>query len=240
VVSRETPGPAERVAAAAEALGVPLTAEAAATLVAVVDRMLAQPQNLTAIDDLDAALERHVADGLAGAALREIADAGRLVDVGAGGGFPGLALAAALPDLEVTLVESERRKAEWLVSVSVSEIFPNVRVVHARSEDLARRSREGWDVATARALAPAPSALELCAPLVAVPGAIVLWAGPEDPEADRRADAAAELLGLAPGRRHAVSPFPGADRRLAVHAKRSPTPERFPRRPGRATKRPLA
>ena len=219
-------------------MGVTLAPEAAARLVAAVDRMLVQPQNLTAIEDPGDALARHVADGLAGTAVPEIAVARRLVDVGSGGGFPGLALAAALPALEVTLVESERRKAEWLVSVS--EIFPNVRVVHARSEDVARRSRAGWDVATARALAPAPAALELCAPLVGDPGAVVLWAGRDDDETDRRADAAAAELGLAPGRRRAVAPFPGADRRLAVHRRIAPTPARFPRRPGRATKRPLA
>lgn len=219
-------------------MGVVLPLEASALLVSVVDRMLAQPQNLTAIDSIDEALDRLVADALAGAAQPEVAAARRLVDVGAGGGFPGLALAGALPALEVTLVESERRKCEWLREVS--ESFPNVRVVHARSEDLARREGATWQVSTARALAPAPSALELCAPLVSEGGHIVLWAGPRDGELEQRSASAAAQLGLDAPEIRPVAPFAGAHRHLHVFGKSHPTPKRFPRRPGRATRRPLA
>lgn len=219
-------------------MGVGLPAGAAPALVAVVDRLLAQPQNLTAIDSVPEAVERHLADALAAAAQPEIASAMRIVDVGSGGGFPGLALAAALPGSEVTLVESEKRKAEWLVSVSAG--FPNVRVVRARSEDLSKRSPAAWDAAVARALAPAPSAIELCAPLVAVGGHVVLWQGPRDPDTDARTAAAARQLGMAAPEIRPVTPFPGAQRHLHVFRKAEPTPRRFPRRPGRATSKPLA
>jgi 16S rRNA (guanine527-N7)-methyltransferase len=219
-------------------MGVVLPDGAAAELVAVVDRLLVQPQNLTAIDNVPDAVGRHLADALAGAAQPEIASATRIVDVGSGGGFPGLALAAALPETEVTLVESEKRKVEWLVSVSAR--FPNVRVVRARSEDLARRSPAAWDAATARALAPPPSAIELCAPLVAVGGHVVLWSGPRDPEMESRAARVGAQVGLAPAEVRPVAPFPGSQRHLHVLRKSEPTPRRFPRRPGRATSRPLA
>ncbi len=219
-------------------MGVEIPLASAAALVAVIDELLAQRQNITAVDDLDTALERHVADSLAGAAQPEIRDATGIVDVGSGSGFPGLALAVALPGLEVTLVESERRKAEWLESVSVR--FPNVRVVRARSEDLAKRRPAAWPVAIARALAPPPSALELCAPLVARGGHVVLWCGPRDAEMDARATRAAAELGLAPADVRPVAPFPGARRHLHVHEKPHDTPPRYPRRPGRASKRPIA
>lgn len=219
-------------------MGVVLPDGAAPALVALVDRLLVQPQNLTAIDSVPEAVGRHLADSLAAAVLPEILSATRIVDVGSGGGFPGLALAAALPAAEVTLVESEKRKAEWLVSVSAG--FPNVRVVRARSEDLSKRSPAAWDAAVARALAPPPSALELCAPLVAAGGHVVLWQGPRDPEMEARAAAVAPQVGLAAPEVHPVTPFPGAQRHLHVFRKAQPTPRRFPRRPGRATSKPLA
>jgi 16S rRNA (guanine527-N7)-methyltransferase len=205
-------------------------------LLALLDAMAAEPQNLTAIADPLDAVDRHLADSLAALALPEVARAGACVDVGSGAGFPGLALAAARPGMAVTLVESERRKADWLRRASAP--FPNVRVVADRSEHLAAAERERWPLATARALASPPAALELLAPLVEVGGAVVLWRG-DDPGPDADARAAAGALGLEPRPPVPVRPFPGARRRLQVFAKVAPTPARFPRRPGRAAKRPL-
>ncbi len=238
-VSRETGGPARRLAERARALGVELGDPAAARLVALLDRIALEPQNLTAIEGVDEGLDRHLADSIAGLALPEIATARALVDLGSGAGFPGLALAIARPALSITLVESESRKADWLRRASAD--VPNVRVVSDRSEHLAGRERERFPLATMRALGPLPVALELAAPLVAVGGAVVVWRGDaEDPATERDAEHAAALLGLEPHPPVRVAPFAGARRRLQVFRKATPTPSRFPRRPGRAAKRPLA
>jgi 16S rRNA (guanine527-N7)-methyltransferase len=91
-----------------------------------------------------------------------------------------------------------------------------------------------------RALGPLPVALELTAPLVAVGGSVLAWRGDDaDPELEAAAARAAEELGLAPRPPVASTPFPGARRRLQLFTKVAPTPARFPRRPGRAAKRPL-
>lgn len=237
-VSRETGGPARRLIERATVLGIPLPEAAAARLVALLDRIALEPQNLTAIEGIDEGIDRHLADSLAGLVLPEVATAPAVVDVGSGVGFPGLALAVARPDLAVTLVESERRKADWLRRASAD--LPNVRVVSERSEHLAAREREAVPLAVMRALGPLPVALELAAPLVAVGGAAVAWRGDDaDPETEAAASRAAAELGLEPRPPVAVAPFPGARRRLQVFAKVAPTPRRYPRRAGRAAKRPL-
>jgi 16S rRNA (guanine527-N7)-methyltransferase len=241
-----TPAPTTRAPAAAaldllrrrtSALGIGLTVEAERRLIDLLESIAAQPQNLTAVRDVIAGVDRHLADSLAGAALPAIAAAASLIDVGSGAGFPGLPLAAARPEMRVTLLESEGRKAEWLRGASGG--FPNVRVVADRSETLAAREPGAHDVAVARALAPLPAALELAAPLVRVGGAVVIWRGLRDPDAEVAADLAAPQLGLAPAEPVPVEPFPGAIRHLHVFKKVDATPARFPRRPGRAVKRPL-
>jgi 16S rRNA (guanine527-N7)-methyltransferase len=231
-------GPAALLVARCAAMGVELDGAAAGRLVALLDRLALEGQNLTRIEGLDDGLDRHLADSLAALTLPAVAGAAAALDLGSGAGFPGLALAAARPEARLTLVESERRKAEWLVRASAS--FPNVRVVAERSEDVARREREAWPLVTVRAVGPLPVVLELAAPLLAVDGTLVAWRGervPGDEEAGARAAAA---LGLEPGPVTATRPFAGARRHLHEFRKREPTPPRFPRRPGRAAKRPLA
>jgi 16S rRNA (guanine527-N7)-methyltransferase len=249
MISRETPaggdpevgvppGPAERLLGLCRDMGVAVSWQTAGVLVALLDAIALEPQNLTAIGDVSTGVERHLADSLAGLLVPAVRSAVTLVDVGSGGGFPGLPLAAARPDLSVTLLESEGRKADWLRRASAR--FPNVRVVSARSEELAAAERERWSCATARALGPLPVVLELAAPLVEVGGAVVVWRGERDPGEEEAAARAAAELGLEPEAVLAVTPFPGARRHLHPYRKVVPTPARFPRRPGRAAKRPLA
>ncbi len=222
----------------AREMGVPLAPEAAAALVALLDRIALEPQNLTAITGIEEGIDRHLADSLAALTLPEVAAATACVDVGSGVGFPGLALAVARPDMSVTLVESEGRKADWLRRASAA--IPNVRVVSDRSEHLAAAERETYPLATMRALGPLPVALELTAPLVAVGGAVLAWRGDEaDPALEAAGARAAAELGLDPQEPVLSAPFPGARRRLQLFIKVAPTPARFPRRPGRAAKRPL-
>jgi 16S rRNA (guanine527-N7)-methyltransferase len=228
----------ERLLGRAAAMGVPLAPDAAARLVALLDRIALEPQNLTAIEGVEEGVDRHLADSIAGLRLPEVASAAACVDIGSGAGFPGLALAIARPGMAVTLVESERRKADWLRRASAE--IPNVRVVADRSEHLAQSARETFPLATMRALGPLPVALELAAPLVAVGGCVVAWRGDEeDPAAEADAAWAARELGLVPRAPVPSGAFPGARRRLHVFDKAAPAPRRYPRRAGRAAKRPL-
>jgi 16S rRNA (guanine527-N7)-methyltransferase len=149
---------------------------------------------------------------------------GPIVDVGSGGGAPGFPLAASLPDREVTLLESSRRKCAFLERWARE--LPNAEVVCGRAEE---QPVDNWGVAVAKALASPPVAAEWCLPLVAPGGAAVLYVGPSA-EADRVVRVA-EQLAAEP----AESP-PG----LLVLRKLGPTPPGFPRRPGVAKKRPLA
>jgi 16S rRNA (guanine527-N7)-methyltransferase len=149
---------------------------------------------------------------------------GPIVDVGSGGGAPGIPLAVALPEREVTLLESSRRKCSFLERWARE--LPNVRVVCGRAEE---QPVDTWGVAIAKALAPPPVAAEWCLSLVAPGGAAILFVGPSA-EADPVASVAEQL-----GAELADSP-PG----LLVLRKLASTPPGFPRRPGVARKRPLA
>jgi 16S rRNA (guanine527-N7)-methyltransferase len=147
---------------------------------------------------------------------------GPIVDVGSGGGSPGLPLALALPEREVTLLEAERRKCDFLERWAP----PNATVVWGRAEE---QETDVYGVALAKALGQPPVAAEWTLPLVRVGGAAVLWLGPS---ANLEAVATvSERLGGAP---------PEVHDGLVVLRKLEPTPAGFPRRVGVAKKRPLA
>lgn len=226
------------IAAAAEQ-GVSLPATAAVALLAVLDRMDEAPHNLSAILGREQGIPGHLIDSLVVLGAVDIAPGQGVLDVGSGSGFPGMAVAAARPDLRVTLLESVGRKAEWLRAVS-AELLPSISVVNQRSEDFAAAHREAADLALARALAPPPVALELCAPLVRVGGRVIIWAGAAHAEVDRAIELASDRLGLSACRVLPVHALPNSQRRLLVFDKLRATPARFPRRPGRAGSHPIA
>lgn len=147
---------------------------------------------------------------------------GPIVDVGSGGGVPGIPLAVSLPGREVVLLEAERRKCAFLEQWAP----PNARVVWGRAEE---QETDWAGVAVAKALAHPPTAAEWCLPLVRPGGAVVLWVGPSA-ERDRVAAVAARIAG---------EPAESPDGFLVLR-KTGPTPTGFPRRPGIAKKRPLA
>ena len=186
------------------------------------DELLETP-GLTAIADREEAIRVHVEGSLAALPLVE-RFAGPLIDVGAGGGSPGLPLAAALPDREVTLLEANARKAEFLERMAAG--FPNVRVVRGRAEE---QDVDEYGVAVARALAPPPVAAEWCLPLVRPGGGVVLYVG-----------LTADLGAVARVARRIGGGEPEAVAGAIVIPKVQPTPEGFPRRTGMARKRPLA
>jgi 16S rRNA (guanine527-N7)-methyltransferase len=193
-------------------------------------RSLLSAPGLTGPASHETAWQLHVEDALT--ALPFVRE-GPLADVGSGGGSPGIPLAAACPKLQVDLLESSRRKCDFLASAA--EAFPNVRVVCRRAEEWGRgEGRDAYGVVVARALAPQAVAAEWCLPLVRPGGALVLFAGKPAPDLDH----VARCLGAGSPD---VVPVAGSENRaLLVFEKLAPTPDRFPRRPGIARKRPLA
>jgi 16S rRNA (guanine527-N7)-methyltransferase len=191
----------------------------------VIDRWLAdllETPGLTAVS-AEEARRVHVDESLGALEVVRRYE-GPIVDVGSGGGAPGIPLAHALPKREVTLLEATRRKCEFLERWARE--LPNVQVVCGRAEE---QPVDAWGAAVAKALAPPPVAAEWCLPLVRPGGAAIIYVGPTA-QADRvtlvAEQLSAELVESPPG--------------LLVLHKLGPTPAGFPRRPGVARKRPLA
>lgn len=188
-------------------------------------RGLATTPGLTSLRDLEDVRRVHLEGSLAAAPL---IDAGPIVDVGSGGGSPGIPLAAARPDLDFELLESSRRKCVFLEEVA--DDFPNVKVVCERAEDhAAGAGRDRYATAVSRALATPPVAAEWCLPLVAPGGKAVLFVGPSA-DASPVARVAEQLGAEGPEELHG----------FFVLRKVQETPPGFPRRAGMAKKRPLA
>ena len=197
------------------------------------------PAASTTVRDPSQAVDRHVADSLVALDLPDVRNARRIADLGAGAGWPGLALAAALPDAHVALVESAVRHVRYLLRAVEAGGLANTEVVHARAEEWPA-GLGAHDLVTARALASLPVLAEYAAPLLADCGVLVAWKGRVKPAEAAAGASAAAVVGLEPVEVRAVDPYPAAERRtLHVYRKVEPTPERFPRRPGMAAKRPL-
>jgi len=215
------------------ALGIDLPAGARDAIDGHVRLLLAWNRaiNLTAIRDPVAAASLHVLDSLAAVPLLRAEGAERLLDLGSGGGFPGVPLAAALP-ADALLVESVGKKAVFLrTTVDALELPSRVEVAAERAETLAADPdhREAWPVVVARAVAALPELAELAMPLVAIDGLLVAW---KREPLDDEVDAARAIVGQLGGDRPEVVDIvlPGLeDHRLVVIRKRSRTPDRYPR-----------
>lgn len=231
------PAVAARLAELGERYRLP--AVAAEQFVTLLDLVAAEPSAITTVRDPRQGVDRHVADSLVALELSQVREARRIADLGSGGGFPGLALAIALPEAHVALVESVERKCAFLRAAVERLGLANAEVVNARAEAWA----DGLgvhDLVTARAVAPLSVLLEYAAPLLSDGGTLVAWKGRIDAAEEGDARAAARALGMGELEKQAAVPFAAArDRHLYLSSKVSPTPSRFPRRPGIARKRPI-
>lgn len=208
-------------------------------LATLLDAIQRNPTAPTSLRAAQRAVDVHIADSLAALKLEPVRRAKLAADIGSGAGLPGLPLAVALPATRFRLVESSTRKCRFLDGLIDDVGTGNAEVICQRVEQW----DDGYgthDLVVARALAPAPVVAEYAAPLLALGGFLVDWRGEVAAEEEARALAAAAILGL---RREQVvrsDPLPGADRHyLHLYVKVRDTPQRFPRRPGMARKRPL-
>jgi len=216
-----------------------LNPEASASIERLLDLLERDETAPTTIRDRAEALDVHVADSLSGLELPIARSARRIADLGAGAGFPGLVLAAALPDAHVALVESVGRKCAWLERAVAAMGLRNAEVINARAEDWPD-GVGAQDLVTARALASLNVLVEYAAPLLAEGGALVAWKGRREAGEEADGSAAAEVLGMRLEDVLRVQPFPQArERHLYLYLKVRSTPNGYPRRPGMASKRPL-
>ena len=224
----------ERVRALCELYRLPAGGEA--SLSAILELLDRDPLAPSTVTDPARAVDVHLADSLVALTLEPVRRARTILDVGSGAGFPGLPLAVARPDASVALLESNGRKCEFLERAVRAAALVNVEVVHARAEEFAG----AFDVVTARALAPLAVLAEYAAPLLVDSGTLVAWRGHRQVEQEISAARAADELGLKIGEIARVQPFTDAQAHyLHLMSKVRPTPDRFPRRPGVARRRPL-
>ncbi|TYG72201.1 hypothetical protein ES288_D04G001000v1 [Gossypium darwinii] len=217
-----------------------------------VDALLQWNQmNLTAVNEVNEVMERHIEDSLAIippiqnsyiSSCNNSFDNLRIVDVGSGAGLPGLVLAVACPGWEVTLVESMNKRCLFLEHAVSLIGLSNVQVVRERAEKLGQDSnfRERFDVAVARAVAEMKVLAEYCLPLVRVGGLFVAAKGHNPQDEVKSAERATKLMGASVLQLCSVeSHSPHGQRTAIICLKNRPTPRKYPRDPGTPTKEPL-
>lgn len=198
-----------------------------------------QVMNLTAITEPKDVAALHLLDSLELAALAGL-EAGRLVDVGCGAGFPGVPTAIARPGLQVTLLDSLGKRVDFLREACGKLGLENVECIHQRAEEFAGARREAFDFAVSRAVAALPVLCELCLPLVKVGGKMLAMKSANSDEEIQGAGHAAEVLG---GRVEWVKDYtiPTTDvvHRVVCVEKVKATPGKYPRRFALIKKQPL-
>jgi 16S rRNA (guanine527-N7)-methyltransferase len=206
----------------------------------VLELLAEERASVSSITEPERAWRVHVVDSLTGLEVEQLGNARRIADIGSGAGFPGLALAVALPNSKFDLVESIGRKCEFMRRAIETAEIPNASVVNARSEELAAGSqRETYDAVTARAVGRLSTLAELASPLLREDGLLVAWKGKRDAEEEAQLERAAEHLAMQPEQILDVGDRAGSKHRhLHILRKLGPTPAALPRRPGMAKKRP--
>ena len=199
--------------------------------------------NLTAITEWESVQSRHFLDSLSAATAlpAEMLRMGSFVDVGAGGGFPGIPMKLAFPGMRGTLLDATAKKTAFLEHARETLGLQHTTVRTGRAETLAHESglRESFDVAFSRAVAEIPTLAELTLPLVRVGGLVVMHKKADACAEIRRARGAIETLGGCVSEVIPIAIHGLDDRSLVVIEKQRPTHERYPRRPGMPSKRPL-
>lgn len=234
--------PAQEIRNSLESLGI--DGRIALTLSKLAEESLnAEISSGTAISSLAEATRVHVIDSLSVFSTDWLDEARDLIDVGSGLGFPGLVIAAVRPDIEVSLLDAARKKAEAAALIAKRADVPNIRSLWGRAEELGITDsphHAAFDVVTARALAPLPVLAEYAAPLLRDGGALIAWKAKPEPSEVSSFELACDTLGLEAEPPKDVHPFANSgDRTLWRAVKVRPTPSDYPRRTGVAARSPL-
>jgi len=198
--------------------------------------------NLTTITEFDEVCQKHFIDSISLCKVIDCTQRFSVLDIGTGAGFPGIPLKIIFPQLQVTLLDSQKKRINFLKEViSVLEL-EQIEAIHGRAEDFASPDlfREKYDVCVSRAVAKLPVLAEYCLPFVRIGGLFVAYKSDKAAEEFMAARRAISLLG---GELYAQQEFvlPSSDicRTLFVVTKSAPTPEKYPRKAGVPSKEPL-
>ena len=196
--------------------------------------------NLTAITEFNQVLIKHFSDSIAIAAFFDMKNFGSLIDVGTGGGFPGIPLKIMFPHLKVTLLDSLNKRIVFLDDVISALSLQNVKTLHGRAEDYGRDSeyREKYDICVSRAVANLSTLTEICAPFVRVGGLFVSYKAEKAEEEIDSAKKAIKLLGCKYERCENIK-LEDNNRNFVVIGKKERTAKTFPRKAGTPGKKPL-
>lgn len=233
-----------------EKLGIPCGPEKIEKLSDYMEEILELNKhiNLTAITDRRDFIRKHYVDSLLCAGLEEFKDSCLIIDVGTGGGFPGVPLAIAFPDKQFTLIDSLNKRIKIINELCGKLSIENVTAIHGRAEELARRKdmRESFDLCVSRAVANMSTLSEYCLPFVKVGGAFIAYKGPGyEQELETAANAIKLLGGEVSGEKSPeVSDILGSsdipfDHKLIVINKIENTVSKFPRKAGTPSKEPI-
>lgn len=198
--------------------------------------------NLTGITDYEEVVQKHFVDSLALWKVVDVKNAGNLIDIGTGAGFPGIPLKIAYPHLKVTLLDSLQKRIKFLDEVILQLGLKDIETIHGRAEDYAKpfMKRESYDICVSRAVANMASLSEYCLPYVKVGGYFIPYKSGKVEEELKQSKKAIFLLG---GKIYEEVKFmlPDSDisRSLIKIKKVSPTPKKYPRKSGLATKEPI-
>ena len=198
--------------------------------------------NLTTITDREAFIAKHFIDSVTCADCDEFAEAEKIIDVGTGGGFPGVPLAIAFPEKKFVLIDSLGKRINIIKELCEDLGITNVKAIHGRAEDLANKGdmREKFDLCVSRAVANMSTLSEYCLPFVRVGGTFIAYKGPNSREEIEEAEGAIEALG---GELYAVyeTDIEGfdSDHVLVYTEKIKKTPKKYPRKAGIPSKQPL-
>lgn len=200
-----------------------------------------EKMNLTAITESDEVLSKHFIDSCLSSLVVEFDKHKRLIDIGTGAGFPGIPLKILYPHLEVTLVDALNKRINFLNHVIESLKLKDIRAVHARAEDLARTDeRQAYDLCVSRAVSQLNVLCEYCLPFICLDGTFVSYKGPKTMEELEEAKNAIQVLG---GSLEKVTNEKLLDnqavRGFVVIKKEKSTPDQYPRKAGKPTKKPL-
>lgn len=201
-----------------------------------------EKMNLTAITDPVEVVQKHFIDCISVLPHLDLQGGETMIDVGTGAGFPGVPLKIANPALQVTLLDALQKRLTFLDTLTQSLDLSDVTLVHSRAEDGGQNPdlREQFDLCVSRAVANLAVLLEYCLPFVKVGGKLAALKGPDATQEIEQAQNALQIVG---GKVTAVIPItiPHTDlqHQLVLVEKIAPTPQRYPRKAGKISKKPL-
>lgn len=201
-----------------------------------------EKMNLTAIVEKEEVYLKHFFDSITLSFFFDLKNVQSLCDVGAGAGFPSLPLKICFPHLNITIVDSLKKRITFLESLVAKLNLSNIHLVHSRAEDFGQNKsyRESFDLVTARAVAKLVVLNEYCLPLTKVGGSFIALKGPQIETELAEAEKSLKILGGTLRKHYKFQlPIEDSERSIIIIDKVHPTKKKYPRKPGLPAKNPL-